>query len=77
MTLPIALTTGTIATVTTGTIAIKTAGTITETTTAGTMGVMTTVGITDAPSSRNHPIHTIAQISIGTVRRYSLRAITT
>ena len=77
MTLPIALITGTMATVTIGTTAIKTVGTITETTTVGTMGVMTTVGITDTLSSRNHPIHTIAQISIGTVHRYSLRAITT
>lgn len=77
MTLPIALITGTMATVTIGTIAIKTAGTITVATIVGTMDVMTSVGITDARSSRNLPIQTTAQISIGTVRRYNLRATTT
>ena len=77
MTLPIALITGTMATVTIGTIAIKTAGTITVATIVGTMDVMTIVGITDALSSRSLPIRTTAQISIGTVRKYNLRATTT
>ena len=89
---PIALTTGTMATATIGTIVIKTVGTtvtrivgITETKTAGTtvativgtMDVMTSVGIIDARSSRSLPIRTTAQISIGTVRKYNLRATTT
>ena len=77
MTLPIALITGTMATVTIGTIAIKTAGTITVATIVGTMDVMTSVGIIDARSSRSLPIRTTAQISIGTVRKYNLRATTT